>query len=237
MDHELSQVTKRSNTLDTEGRNGLTWQTGIVILYPLLEFSGNPFADNLSHGGNGWAENFHRVVGPFTYGNRGHTSQVLQPSIDQSTGSVATEIATSVATSLASTGSYTLPQSAINAGNQDFPPLNARKRAVEPSSLPRKQRRHSYSTSLKPGCSQLMHRKNPSNFTKVSRKLVNDTFQCLQSLSDRILISDAISPRDWATMHLATRLLQSRYEEIIASRERETHCLSDLGPPPTQPEE
>ncbi|KAI3093185.1 hypothetical protein CBS147333_10113 [Penicillium roqueforti] len=40
--------------------------------------------------------------------------------------------------------------------------------------------------------------------------MVNDTIQYLQTLSDRILISDTISPREWATMHLATQLLQSR---------------------------
>jgi hypothetical protein len=37
MDHKLSQVSKRSSTPDTEEHNGLTWQTGIIILGPLLE--------------------------------------------------------------------------------------------------------------------------------------------------------------------------------------------------------
>jgi hypothetical protein len=32
MDHNLSQVPKKSNTPDTEGHNGRTCQTGIVIL-------------------------------------------------------------------------------------------------------------------------------------------------------------------------------------------------------------
>jgi hypothetical protein len=31
MDHKLSQVSKMSNTPDTEERNRLTWQTGIVM--------------------------------------------------------------------------------------------------------------------------------------------------------------------------------------------------------------
>jgi hypothetical protein len=37
MDHNLSQVSKGSNTPDIEEYNGLTWQTGIVILDPFLE--------------------------------------------------------------------------------------------------------------------------------------------------------------------------------------------------------
>jgi hypothetical protein len=37
MDHNLSQVSKKSNTPDTEGHNGRTCQTGIGILDPLLE--------------------------------------------------------------------------------------------------------------------------------------------------------------------------------------------------------
>lgn len=39
MDYKLPQASKRSNTPDTEEHNGLTWQTGIVILEPLLEES------------------------------------------------------------------------------------------------------------------------------------------------------------------------------------------------------
>jgi hypothetical protein len=35
---------------------------------------------NLSYGGNESAENFRRVVGQFVHGNRGYTSQTLQPS-------------------------------------------------------------------------------------------------------------------------------------------------------------
>lgn len=67
--------------------------------------------------------------------------------------------------------------------------------------------------------------------------MVNDTIQYLQTLSDRILISDAIPPREWATMHLATQLLQSRYEEIIVRKEMETDAVPDFDSPPTQPEE
>jgi hypothetical protein len=37
MDHSLTQVPKKSNTPDTEGHNGRTGKTGIVILDPLLE--------------------------------------------------------------------------------------------------------------------------------------------------------------------------------------------------------
>jgi hypothetical protein len=67
--------------------------------------------------------------------------------------------------------------------------------------------------------------------------MVNDTIQYLQTLSDRILICDTISPREWATMHLATQLLQSRYEEIIVRKEMETGAVSDFESPPIQPEE
>ncbi|KAJ5348518.1 uncharacterized protein N7506_001771 [Penicillium brevicompactum] len=214
MDHELPKVSERSNTPDTEEHNGLIWQTG-----------------------NESAENFRRVVGQFTHGNRGHISQVLQPAVDQSTTSVATEVATSVATSLASPGSYTLPPIAIKTENQDSLPTNGKKRAAESSSLPRKQRRHSYCTPQKPDNSQGMHPKRPLNLTTVSVEMVNDTIQYLQMLSDRILVSDTISSREWATMHLATRLLQSRYEEIIARKEVEPGTVSDLDPAPTQPGE
>ncbi|CRL27407.1 unnamed protein product [Penicillium camemberti] len=214
MDNELPKVSKQSNTPDTEEHNGITWQIG-----------------------NESAENFRRVVGQFTHGNRGHTSQVLQPSVDQPTGSVPTEVATSVATSLASPESYTLPPIAIKAENQDFSPTNAKRRAAKSSSLPRKQRRISYSASQKPGRSQLMHRKSPPSLTIVSTEMLNDTIQYLQTLSDRILTFDTISSREWATMHLATRLLQSRYEEIIARKEVETDAVSDLDPAPAQPGE
>lgn len=67
--------------------------------------------------------------------------------------------------------------------------------------------------------------------------MVNDTIQYLQMLSDRILICDTISPREWATMHLATQLLQSRYEEIIVKKELETDAVSDFESPPIQSEE
>ncbi len=38
-------------------------------------------------------------------------------------------------------------------------------------------------------------------------------------------------------MHLATQLLQSRYEEIIARKEMETDAVSDFDAAPTQPGE
>ncbi|KAL2696014.1 hypothetical protein AAEP93_003314 [Penicillium crustosum] len=182
------------------------------------------------------AENFHRVVGQLIHGNRGYTSTVLQPSVDQSTGSVAIVVVTSVATSLASSRASTLPPSVIEAESQGLPPLNAKKRAAESSTLPRKRHRHSYSTSQISGRSQLVHRKRPPSNIKISRKMINDTIKYLQTLSDRILISDTISPREWATMHLATQLLPSRYEEIIVTKEMETDDVSDFNSPPTQRE-
>ncbi|CDM32557.1 unnamed protein product [Penicillium roqueforti FM164] len=75
---------------------------------------------NLLHEDNESAENFHRVAGQFIHGNSGHTSQVLQPPVDQSTGSVATGVLTSVGTSLASSGASTLPPIVIKAESQDL---------------------------------------------------------------------------------------------------------------------
>ncbi|KZN90157.1 hypothetical protein EN45_002690 [Penicillium chrysogenum] len=214
MDHNLTQIPKKSNTPDTEGHNGRTCQTG-----------------------NESAGNFRRVDDLFFHEYRGPTSQVLLQTVDQSTGSVATEVVTSVATSLASAGASTLSPSVIKTESQDLPPLDAKKRAAESSTPPRKRRRHSHSTSQIPGRSQLAHQKRlPSNI-KISEKMVNDTIQYLQTLSDHILISDTISPREWSTMHLATQLLQSRYEEIIVRKEMETDAVSVFGSPPTQPED
>ena len=191
----------------------------------------------LFHEGNELAENFRRVNGLFIHGNRSHTSQVLQPPVGQSTGPVATEAVTSVGTSLGSSRASTLSPSVIRAENQDLPPLNVKKRAAESSTLPRKRRRHSYSTSQIPGHPRRAYQKRPPCLIKISRKMVNDTIQYLQTLSDRILICDTISPREWATMHLATQLLQSRYEEIIVRKEMETDAVPDFNSPPTQPEE
>lgn len=230
MDYKLPRASKRSYTPDTEEHNGLKWQNGIVTL--TLE---DPLADYLSHGGNESTENFRRVVRPFIHEDRGHSSQVLQPSVDQSAGSVATEVATSVDSSR----NDTMSPSAIKTENQDLPPLNARKRVVD-STLPRKQRRHSSSASQIQGCSQLatqVHRKRPLTLTTVSRNLVSDTIRYLQTLSDRMLISDTISSKEWATMHLATQLLQGRYEDIIAREEMETNDVPEFAFPPTQPEE
>ncbi|CAG8143252.1 unnamed protein product [Penicillium nalgiovense] len=102
---------------------------------------------NLFHKGNESANNFRRVVGLFIHGNRSHTSQVLQTPIGQSTGPIATEAVTSVGTSLGSLRASTLSLSVIRAENQDLPPLNVEKRAAESLTLPRKRRRHLYSTS------------------------------------------------------------------------------------------
>ncbi|KZN93321.1 hypothetical protein EN45_034950 [Penicillium chrysogenum] len=215
MDHNLSQVPNKSNTPDTEGHNGRTRQTG-----------------------NESAGNFRRVDGLFVHENRDDTSQVLPPPVDQSTGSVATEAVTSIGTSLAGSMASTLSPSAMKAESQDLPPPNATKRAAEPSTLPRKRRRHSYSISQIPGRSQRVYSKRPPpSLIRISRHMVNDTIQYLQTLSDRILICDTISPREWATMHLATQLLQSRYEEIIVRKEMETGAVSDFESPPIQPEE
>ncbi|CAG8945116.1 unnamed protein product [Penicillium salamii] len=168
-------------------------------------------ANCLFHRDNELVENFCHVVGQFTHGNCRHISQVLQLAVNQSTTSVATEVATSVATSLASPESYTLPPITIKTENLDFPPLIAKKKAAK------------------------IHRKNPLNLTTVSFEMVNNTIQYLQMLSDCILVSDTISSREWATIHLATQLLQSRYKEIIVRKEVESRTVSDLNLTPTQP--
>jgi hypothetical protein len=67
--------------------------------------------------------------------------------------------------------------------------------------------------------------------------MINDTIQYLQMLSNHILISDTILPREWATMHLATQLLQSWYKDIIAREEMESDAVSKCTFSPIQPEE
>jgi hypothetical protein len=214
----------QKNTMDLHGK------LVSVFKNPL---SRNPLADYLSYGGNESTENFRRVVLPFIHESRGHSIQVLHPSVDQSTGSVATEVATSVGSSR----SYMMSPSAIKTENKDLPPLNARKRVADSFNFPRKQHRHSSFASQIQGRSQLaaqeMHRKRPLTLTTTSRKLVSDTFQYLQTLSDRILIADTISSTEWVTMHLATQLPQSRYEDILAREKMETNDMSEFNFPPT----
>ncbi|KAJ5348558.1 uncharacterized protein N7506_001811 [Penicillium brevicompactum] len=215
MDYKLPQASKRSNTLDTEEHSGLTWQTGIAM------------------------NRLKTSVGSFVRLSTkiAATSQVLQPSVDQSAGSVATEVATSVGSSMI----YMMSPSAIKTENQDLAPLNASKRVADSSNLPRKQHRHSSSASQIQGRSQLaaqeMYRRRPFSHITISRNLISDTIQYLQTLSDRILIADTISSTEWVTMHLATQLLQSRYEDILGMEEMETNDVSEFNFPPAQPEE
>ena len=67
--------------------------------------------------------------------------------------------------------------------------------------------------------------------------MVNDTIQYLQAVSDHISASDTISSIEWATMHLATQLLLSRYEEIIVREEVEIHAVSGFCSAQTQAED
>lgn len=39
---------------------------------------------------------------------------------------------------------------------------------------------------------------------------------------------------EWATIHLATQSLQSRYEEVIARKEIDTEAMSDVSSLPMQ---
>jgi hypothetical protein len=82
-----------------------------------------------------------------------------------------------------------------------------------------------------------MQRKRLVRATAIDTKIINDTIQYLQAVSDHISASDTISSREWATMHLATQLLLSRYEDIIAREEVETHGVSDFCSAQTQPED
>ncbi|CAG8262681.1 unnamed protein product [Penicillium salamii] len=165
---------------------------------------------------------------PITPDTEGHTAYEKQ---------TATEVATSFATSLASLGSCTLAPGSIEAENQNLLPLNAEMRPAESSTVPRKQCGNSYPASQTPGWSQPVHRKRPRSVATISRKLVNNTIQYLQTLSDHILISDTISSKEWATMHLATKLLQNSYEEILEGKEMEMHPSIVFDSLPTQPAE
>jgi hypothetical protein len=68
-------------------------------------------------------------------------------------------------------------------------------------------------------------------------KMINDTIQYLQTVSDHILVSDTISSREWTMMNLATQLLQSRYQDIIAKKEMETGAVFDFYSAQTEPED
>ena len=113
----------------------------------------------------------------------------------------------------------------MNAEIQDLSPLKGKKRAAESSIHPRKLR------TLE------MHRKRPPKAAEISTKMINDTIQYLQKASDYISSPDTISSREWATMQLATQFLLSRYEDIIAREEVETHAVSDSFSAQTQPED
>lgn len=67
-------------------------------------------------------------------------------------------------------------------------------------------------------------------------KMINDIIQYLKTVSAYTSASDTISSREWATMHLATQLLQSRYEDIIAKEEMDTDALPNSHPTRMQPE-
>ena len=66
--------------------------------------------------------------------------------------------------------------------------------------------------------------------------MINDTIQYLQTLSAHISASDTISFREWVTIDLATQLLQSRYEDILAKEGMDTDAMPNAYPTRTQPE-
>ncbi|OGE52594.1 hypothetical protein PENARI_c010G05482 [Penicillium arizonense] len=192
MDYKPPRVSNRSLTPYTEGQNGHTWQAGIVLLDTLSR--GIHRLTNLFHGGNESGENFSRVVGQFIHGDRGNANQISQPSVDRS-------LPDSVATSLASSRDSKSPQSGMKAETQGLPPLEGKKREAESSTLSRKL------------ATQEMQQKRLPSVTAISTTMINDTIQYLQAVSDHISVSDTISSKEWAKIHLATQLLLSRLNQ------------------------
>lgn len=85
-----------------------------------------------------------------------------------------------------------------------------------------------------------MHGNSPPSRIAVSMKLVSDTIEYLQMLSDHFFISDTIDTNPssgWTKMKLVTRSLQSRYKEIITREEMETDGVSEFDSAPTPPEQ
>ncbi|OQD76760.1 hypothetical protein PENANT_c119G01406 [Penicillium antarcticum] len=166
--------------------------------------------------GNESGADFRHIVGRFIHKGRGNASQTLQSSIDW-------PLHDSVASLAVNLGRKS-PQSVKKAENQHPSPLNGKKRAAEYSTLPRKLG------------TQEMYRKSLPRTTEISTNLIYDTIQYLQAVSDHIWSSDTVSSREWDTMHLATQLLQSRYEDLIAREDLEKKPLFRLYPAQTQPE-
>ncbi|KAJ5267830.1 hypothetical protein N7478_010638 [Penicillium angulare] len=51
--------------------------------------------------------------------------------------------------------------------------------------------------------------------------MIHDTIHYLQAVADHISAPDTTSSREWATMHFATQMLQSRFEQILEMEEIE----------------
>ena len=81
-----------------------------------------------------------------------------------------------------------------------------------------------------------VHGKIPQRVTTISWKMVKGTAQYLETVSDHILISDTISSKGWATIYLATALLQSSYEYLLLGKEMEYNTLFVFDPLSESPE-
>ncbi|KAJ5769733.1 uncharacterized protein N7511_001784 [Penicillium nucicola] len=114
---------------------------------------------------------------------------------------------------------YLAPSVAASAENQRPCLLNRKRRAVQSRELRTQEMHHGVTRA-----------------TEITTKLIHETIQYLQVVSDHISSFDKISSREWATMHLATQLLQSRYEDHVAGENIQANAPSDFHAAQTQPE-
>ena len=141
-------------------------------------------------------------------------------------------MATSVATSVGSPGGSASPADLEDEDAHKQSPLRARKRTANDSGGARKQNRNLYSSSrdsdTRRRATQETLPRAFSSTTAIGTGLIYDTIQYLQTVSALITASDNFSREGWAALHLATQLLQHRYEEINATdatdREDVIHC-------------
>ena len=141
-------------------------------------------------------------------------------------------VATSVATSVGSLGGSASPADFEDQDAHKQSPLHVRKRTANDSDGARNRKRTLYSSSRDSDTRQMATQetlpKAFSSTTAIGTGLIHDTIQYLQTVSALITASDDFSREGWAALHLATQLLQNRYEEInitdATDREDVIHC-------------
>ncbi|KAJ6126467.1 hypothetical protein N7523_002079 [Penicillium sp. IBT 18751x] len=141
-------------------------------------------------------------------------------------------VATSVATSVGSLGGSASPADLEDEDAHKQSPLHARKRTANDSDGARKRNRNLHPSSRESDtrrrATQETLPKAFSSTTAIGTGLIHDTIQYLQTVSALITTSDDFSREGLAALHLATQLLQHRYEEINATdatdREDVIHC-------------